>query len=212
MEYVLHRRSVGQSLVRLVLVVGVHIVVISAIVTTLNQARIAIRKTPPAIEYILPVLEPKKPEPIKEIKAHKATMATPLVTPPEILIVNPPIAVETVTVPPSGDAKTSDPGPVIAASGSDAKPVSGSVGVACPNSADVRSALRYPKQALRDGIEGEVLVRFIVGTDGALRDVHLVSSSHRVFNNAVLSAVQQFNCVGQNRDVAVEVPFSFKLN
>ena len=85
------------------------------------------------------------------------------------------------------------------------------VSAACPNSQAVRTSMRYPLMARRDGVEGDVVARFIVGAAGGIRGAEIISSSNRVFNSAVLAAVQQFQCAGQGRDVMVEVPFSFRL-
>jgi protein TonB len=85
------------------------------------------------------------------------------------------------------------------------------VGIACPNSQKVRGEIQYPTQARREGLQGEVTVRFTVSAGGQIKDAAVVSSSNRVFNSVSLNAVRQFNCVGQGQDVVVEVPFSFKL-
>jgi protein TonB len=66
-------------------------------------------------------------------------------------------------------------------------------------------------QARREGLQGDVTIRFTVTATGQIKDPQVVSSSNRVFNNVSLNAIRQFNCVGQGQDVVVEVPFSFKL-
>ena len=66
--------------------------------------------------------------------------------------------------------------------------------------------------ARREGLQGEVVAQFLVAAKGEIRNINIVSSSNRAFNNAVMNAVKQFSCVGQGREVTVEVPFSFKLD
>ena len=66
-------------------------------------------------------------------------------------------------------------------------------------------------RARRDGLQGDILARFVVGSAGDIRNVDIVSSSQRAFNSTVINAVRQFNCVAQGRDVEVEVPFTFRL-
>ena len=90
-------------------------------------------------------------------------------------------------------------------------PVAISVGVACPNSKEVREAAKYPPQARKDGLQGDVELEFTVGTNGEIKDINVVSSSNRVFNSAAISSVRQFKCNAQGSDVKVRVPYSFKL-
>jgi len=71
--------------------------------------------------------------------------------------------------------------------------------------------VNYPVQARLDGLQGDVLARFIVGAAGDIRNVQIIRSSNRVFNAPVLAAVKQLNCVAQGQDVAVEMPFWFRL-
>lgn len=86
-----------------------------------------------------------------------------------------------------------------------------SVGVACPNSQSIRENIRYPAQAQRDGLQGEVEVEFTVSAAGVISGESIVSSTNRAFNSAALLATRQFKCVGQGQDVKVKVPYSFKL-
>ena len=69
----------------------------------------------------------------------------------------------------------------------------------------------YPDMARRNGVQGDVLARFIVDAQGAIRDFTIVSTSSALLNRTVQNAITAFRCVGQGRDVAVEVPFAFRL-
>jgi len=74
------------------------------------------------------------------------------------------------------------------------------------------SSIRYPREALLDGIEGEVLIEFTVAGSGEIKDVEIKSSTHRIFNRVALTAVQSgLTCKGQGQDVRVQAPVSFKI-
>lgn len=54
-------------------------------------------------------------------------------------------------------------------------------------------APQYPRSALTQGIEGWVLVEFTIGTEGQVKNPHIVSSDPRgVFDEAALGAVKRF--------------------
>jgi protein TonB len=74
------------------------------------------------------------------------------------------------------------------------------------------SKIAYPREALLDGIEGDVLIEFTVAGDGQIKNVEIKSSSNRIFNRAALSAVQSgLSCQGQGQDIRVQAPVSFKI-
>jgi len=74
------------------------------------------------------------------------------------------------------------------------------------------SSIVYPRQALLDGVEGEVLIEFTVTASGEIKNVEIKSSSNRIFNRAALNAVQSgLNCQGQGQEVRVQAPVSFKI-
>ncbi|MCX8004606.1 MAG: TonB family protein [Burkholderiaceae bacterium] len=73
------------------------------------------------------------------------------------------------------------------------------------------SSIQYPREALLDGIEGEVLIEFTVTAGGQVRDPVIKSSSHRVFNRISLAAVGRLQCQGQGQDIRVQAPISFKI-
>ena len=86
--------------------------------------------------------------------------------------------------------------------------MSTSVGVVCPNSTQVRAAIRYPREALKDNLTGDVVVSFVVGTDGNVKDLSVTRSAAPVLDRAAENAVRQFHCVAQGEEVRVQVPFS----
>jgi protein TonB len=74
------------------------------------------------------------------------------------------------------------------------------------------SSIAYPREALLDGIQGEVLIEFTVSASGAIKNVEIKSSSNRIFNRPALAAVQsKLSCQGQGQDVRVQAPISFKI-
>jgi protein TonB len=50
----------------------------------------------------------------------------------------------------------------------------------------------YPSAALRDGLEGSVVVEFTVTRTGSVADAHVVESTHRVFERAAIEAASKF--------------------
>jgi protein TonB len=74
------------------------------------------------------------------------------------------------------------------------------------------SAIVYPRQALLDGVEGEVLIEFTVTASGEIKNVEIKSSTNRIFNRPALAVVQsKLTCQGQGQDVRVQAPVSFKI-
>jgi periplasmic protein TonB len=213
MQYMLCEQSIGKSMSRLGFVVGVHVMLGAALIATLNRAPTVLNAPPP-----ISVLNPKQqskpipPETPHEItKANLATVQHISVPIPDFVVDHPPVvdtifATPTPTAPP--DFRDSSPpttdGAVVA-------PIASNLGIACPNTAQVQGNMRYPAQAVREGIEGDVIVRFVVASTSEIKNVTIVSSSNRIFNNVVTQAVQQFGCRGQGQDVVVEAPFTFRL-
>lgn len=46
--------------------------------------------------------------------------------------------------------------------------------------------MRYPKEALQQGIEGRILCSFIVGKDGSISNIEVVSGSNEALNNEAI--------------------------
>jgi protein TonB len=78
--------------------------------------------------------------------------------------------------------------------------------------------VQYPFEMRRAGIEGEVLVEFIVDTNGNVRNPFVVRSTQREFEAAAIQAISKWKFrPGRRggRDVntgRVQQPFSFKIN
>ncbi len=78
-----------------------------------------------------------------------------------------------------------------------------------------RPAAEYPKKAFNKCIEGHVLVRFIITTEGATKDIVVVSARpERVFDKAAIAAVEKWrfeprviNGVAVNRETTQRLVF-----
>ncbi len=189
-------------------VAGVHLAVLIAVIIGIGPRIPLPRFEPPVTVYqpeptVKPL--PRPPVPFKQNFVDPTVPKLPEVVIP--ITSNAPIARApaeplTPTGPSTGDTNT--------IRNTTATPTP--VGIACPNSQAIRESVPYPRMAIREGIQGDVLVRFVVGTSGQIRDIVIAESSHRVFNSAAIAAVREFRCMGQASDVQVEVPFSFRLN
>jgi protein TonB len=78
---------------------------------------------------------------------------------------------------------------------------------------------RYPERLRAAGIEGTVLVRFVVDTTGRVNvsSAQIISSTHALFSRAVLDALAGFRFrpaeVGTRRVAALaEMPFEFRIS
>lgn len=213
MQYMLREQSIGKSVSRLGFVVGVHIVLGAALIATLNRAP-SVSIAPPPISVLNPAQPPKPipPETPREIAKANLSTVQPINVPIPVFVVDHPPIVDTIfaTPMPTTPSDLREPSPPTT-DGASSAPIAANLGIACPNAAQVQGNMRYPPQAVRDGIEGDVMVRFVVTGAGEIKNVAVVSSANRVFNNVVTQAVQQFGCRGQGQDVVVEAPFTFRL-
>ncbi|OJY23489.1 energy transducer TonB [Pandoraea sp. 64-18] len=175
-------------------------------VATIIQAPIETR----IIEEIKPPPPPPPPPPVKKIAPPPRPVVQPkaYVPPPEVQVqaAPQPNAIAVQSDKPVATTPVAPPAPPVS------KPVAGNVGVVCPNSAQVRAAIRYPREALRDNITGNVLVEFVVGTDGQIKQLRVGRSAAPALDRAAENAVRQFHCVAQGQEVRVQVPFDFQLN
>jgi periplasmic protein TonB len=213
MQYVLREQSIGKNISRIGLVAGAHAIFVAALIATLNNVEITSAPPPPTpFVPVKPIATP--PDPPKLMKPHHAPSLPHATVPLPVVAIDPPITHETITATPTTvttPTEIRDPSPPVVADNGSAAPSAAQLGVACPNAAQVQGNMRYPAQALREGIEGDVTARFVVTAAGAITNVTIAGSSSRVFNNVVTQAVQQFGCVGQGYDVVVEAPFTFRL-
>lgn len=214
MHYVPKQNHSVENLVGLSLVVAIHIVVFYFLATALVSGVTAVRPPQP-INIVNIDAPPKPPVPISDpVSAPKSMLSLePLIFDHKIETIEPPAHAAADQVreldarhnpPNTADIGKSGAGTTVAPAGV--------LGIACPNAQRVREEMGYPPSARREGIQGDVLVRFMVGIAGEIKNINIISSSNRALSNAAVSAVKQFSCAPQGQDVAVEVPFSFRLN
>lgn len=203
MNYAQQQRDPRKHLIGIVSVVGFHLVLGYALMNGLARKVVDVFKQPLTVNVIEEVTSSPPPPP------------KPLPPPPKSALPPPPAYVPPVEVPIQAAPQpvittTSQPLPqpaVIAPAPTPAPAVN--VSVACPNHTAVR--IEMPRQALRLGLSGEVLVGFTVTTNGEVKNVGVVRSSNPIFNSAALAAVAQYRCIGQGHDARVQVPFVFRI-
>ncbi|RIW13677.1 energy transducer TonB [Algoriphagus lacus] len=82
----------------------------------------------------------------------------------------------------------------------------------------LKNNLTYPKQAQKVGIEGTVIVRFVINTDGSIQDVEVVRSIDSILDKAAIDVIQnspEWNpAIHHGRPVRsrMTIPIKFKLN
>ena len=206
MDYAQQQRQPGKHLTGITVVIVLHAIVVYALVTGLARKAMDVIKQPMTTKVIEEVKKPPPPDTPPPPPPKLVQIIPTFVPPPEVQISSP--VVQAVISNPTPIASTvyAPPKPVVAA-----PPAPPTVGTACPNSQQIRTEIKYPAAARKDGIQGDVLVEFTVATNGEIKDVEVKSSSNRVFNSVSVNAVRQFKCNAQARDVRVQVPFSFKL-
>ncbi|MBF1524210.1 MAG: energy transducer TonB [Prevotella salivae] len=78
--------------------------------------------------------------------------------------------------------------------------------------------MKYPKQAMKEGIQGRVAVRFIVEKDGSISDVKPILSVHPLLNKEAVRVVESMpkwtpgKQNGKPVRVRFNLPVMFKLN
>lgn len=214
------RGKTTKHLVGFAIVILLHIIVLYFVLT--SSFRVPYMTTPKALQ-IVEVIEEKKPViPEPPIEEPVMREVVPQFVPPPPIIVQE-VKIAQVNLEAIKSVTFVDKAPIVVPTYSGTGPVTNkpiieapikvnnSVGVACPNSQTIRATMEYPREARRQNVTGDVLVKFTVTSMGTIEDVVIVASASRLLNAAAIAAVNQFKCVGQNRNVVVEVPFSFNL-
>ena len=211
MNYAPQQKQFAENFAGIALVIALHLVVIYFVATALANEITAVR-LPQPIDIVNVDQLPKPLAPIVDsVETPKPTLfSEPVILDPQIVTIDPQVGSVPDRVADVGIRQYSQ-------NETDAPKVntvtvaSGAVGVACPNAQRVRESILYPATARREGIQGDVLVRFLVGVTGEIKNISIVSSSNRALNNAAVSAVKLFSCAAQGQDISVEVPFRFRL-
>jgi protein TonB len=160
-----------------------------AAVTALMLAKMGVPVLPPGvIPLINPTLDPPPPEPVVEPPMTKdPTAPTPVYVPPKIVGSDPVDPGPTVT---STDdpAISGEPGAGGTANRVEPQPTPTPLPV-ITEPAPLGAAARdfqppYPSQLLRMGVEGKAVVRVLIGTDGRVKQVAVISADDPLFAEA----------------------------
>jgi protein TonB len=86
-----------------------------------------------------------------------------------------------------------------------------------PEPRGVRAQPVYPFEMKRAGIPGEVVLRFVVDTNGDVRDVEVISSTQREFESPAVQAVLKWKWKagrkgGKPVNTRMQIPINFNLN
>jgi protein TonB len=195
-----------KSITNIGLVVLLHLIVLYALASGLARDVVNTLTKPVEVRIIEDVKLPPPEPPKVRIEPPKFVKPPPAYVPPPEVRVTAPAENTIAAVTPVAPQQ-----PVAPVLAEPVRPVVAKVGAACPDSTRIRQSLEYPPKALQDGISGNVVVQFVVAANGQTRDFDLIHGAHPLLNQAALAAVHRFNCVGQGRDVLVQVPFEFKV-
>lgn len=214
MDFAQQQRDPTRHIVGIAAVVILHILVVWALVSGLARKVVEVVKGPIEVKVIEEII--KKPPPPPEVVPPPPKVQAPpppFIPPPEINIAPPPTTAPTITAvtkdaPPGPQAPVIQKVPETHAS---AAPAVRSAQIACANYKDVMSSIVYPREALKDGIEGDVVIEFTVAANSQIKDVVIKSSSNRVFNRASMAVVNQLSCQSGGQDIRVQAPISFKI-
>ena len=209
MDFAQQQRNPAKHLVGFTAVVLLHALVIWALVTGLARKAIEVIKEPLVTKIIEEIKPPPPPDALPPPPKLEVP-PPPFIPPPEVNIQTP-APVNTITAVTTVKPEAPPPPVRVEAPPTPPKPAVATVGVACPNVKAVAGEFVYPVRAQRDGINsGEVLLQFTVAANGEIRNMTVVKSSNRVFNNAALDGARMLKCVGQGQDVTVQWPIVFK--
>jgi protein TonB len=185
-DYAQQQRSWGKHLPSIALVVLLHIALGYALITGLARRVVEVIKQPIETKIIEEIKKPP-PDVPPPPPPKLAAPPPPFVPPPEINIqvpqvVQAPITVQTTTPPPPVQA-IAPPPPKAAPAGP-------------PVRKEFKAAYRvepqFPRQALRDGLNGRVVAHVYVEPNGSVSDVKIISSSNRIFDREVIRALSQW--------------------
>jgi protein TonB len=210
------QRSPTRNLTGIGLVVLLHVLLGYALVTGLAKKVVDIVKAPLEVKVIEETAKPPPPPDLPPPPPKLLAPPPPFIPPPEITVAQPPPPAPTISV------TTSEPPPApqtiapvqapVQATAPPAPPAPRTAAAVCPNVQAVAQAVKYPREAQLDGLQGEVTLELTIAANGQIKDVAVVKSSNRVFNRSAVSAAQQLECKGLGQDIKVSWVVGFKLN
>jgi periplasmic protein TonB len=69
----------------------------------------------------------------------------------------------------------------------------------------------YPAEALKQKLEGKVIVAVTVNEEGNVLKANILRSSNKIFNNAALEAAKKTKFAPFNVTITIPLPFNFTL-
>ena len=202
MDFAQQQRNPTKHIVGMAFVVLLHIGIIYGLLHGLARK---------VVEVIQQPLETKI---IEEIKPPPVDLPPP---PPQPKMMAPPppqqnvITAVTATPPPADAPAPVAPRPAEVPSTPAPAPAL-SVAASCPNVRMVAGQMTYPGKAVKDGIKSaEVVVQFVMGPNGEIKNPTVLKTTNRMFNSAALEGVNLLKCTGQGRDIPIQWEISFKL-
>jgi protein TonB len=214
MDYAQQQRNPAKHLVGFTVVVLLHVLIVWFIMNGLARKVIDVIKKPLETQIIEEVKPPPPPPPVQLPPPPKFIAPPPPFIPPPEVQVNvppPPNAIQTTSNVPVEAPPIAAVAPAPAPPAPAAPPAPPSIRAACTNYAKQMGDTAYPRDAIKEGLDrGEAVVRFTVSATGEIKDIVAVSSSNRAFARAAITAVHDFKCSAQGRDIVFEVPFSFR--
>ena len=212
MNYMPKQNRASENFAGLALVVAMHVVIAYFVATTVIDG-IKTAHPPQPIDIVNVDPPHKLPAPIVDrVQTVKPMLSSEPVILDQSILINDPLVGQVPDRSADVGVRQNPQTGTVAPQASTGVVATGALGVACPNAQRVREDMRYPVAARREGIQGDVLVRFLVGMTGEIKNINVVNSSNRALSNAAVAAIKQFSCAGQGQDVLVEVPFSFRLS
>lgn len=214
MDFARQQRNPARHLIGIGGVILLHVLIVYALLTGLARKVVEVVKGPIEVKVIEEAVKKPPPPEVLPPPPKVAAPPPPFIPPPEIQIAPPPTPAPAITAV-TQEAPPAPQAPVIQkteAPPAPPPPAVRSAAVVCPNYREVMGSIAYPREALLDNIEGEVVIEFTVAANGQIRDPIIKSSSNRVFNRVSLNVVQsRLRCQGQGQDVRVQAPISFKI-
>jgi protein TonB len=225
MDFARQQRSPSRNLIGIGGVIVLHVIIIWALLSGLARKVVEVIKGPIEVKVIEEVA--KKPPPPPEVllppPPKLAAPPPPYIPPPEIQVAQPQTNAPTISafrtdaptgpqaIAPQRPVETA-PAPRPAPAPKPAPPAIQSASVACANYREVMGQIVYPRGALKEGLEGEVVLEFTVTAKGEIADRAVKSSTNRIFNSASMAVLDNLKCDSQGRDIKVQAPITFKLN
>ena len=206
MDYAQRQRQPGKHVTGITVVVVLHIVLGYALVSGLARKVVDVIKQPLETKIIEEVKKPPPPDTPPPPPPKMVQVMPTFVPPPEVQVQAPVVQAPIVSVTNVAPPVYAPPAPPAPAN---TGPVNAAV--ACSNIREVKSEIKYPPQAAKDGLQGTVSLTFKISPTGEVKDVEVKSSTNRIFNSASVSAARKLKCAGQGRVVPVTWDVGFTL-